>query len=121
VAGAEIAGGVRLADAMSETNAALEREGVALRAGDAAAADQARADYTRAYNRRSTWAWIVGTTVAAAMMDAYVDAHLLQFDADFGPDPKLFDEDDAARSRASGGATDVKVGFRLTFQGPAGR
>jgi hypothetical protein len=26
------------------------------------------------------------------MMDAYVDAHFLQFDADFGPDPELPDD-----------------------------
>ncbi len=120
VAGAEVAAGIQLADAFSDTEAALDRERAALAAGDEAAADLARAQYERAFNRRATWAWLAATAVALAMLDAYVDAHLLQFDADFGPDPKLFDEDDASL-RVPGGAPDVRMGLRLQFQGPSGR
>jgi hypothetical protein len=53
-----------------------------------------------------------------------VDAHLLQFDADFGPDPQLFDDDDdrdAAKERVPGGAPEVRAGLRYHFQGPRGR
>lgn len=121
VTGAEVTAGIRLVDAMRDTDAALERERAALAAGDEAAADRARAEYLAAFDRRATWAWIAGAAVALAMLDAYVDAHLLQFDADFGPDPKLFDDGEPAGGRSSGGAPDLRVGLRLTFQGPPGR
>ena len=90
--------------------------------GDDIAAAAARDDYDRAFSQRSNWAWLVGTGIALSMLDAYVDAHLLQFDADFGPEPKLHDEDDApATGRVGGGGSDLRVGLRLHFQGPTGR
>jgi hypothetical protein len=123
VAGAEVGAGLQLADAFRDTDRALDRERAALALGDEAAADAARADYDRAFARRSTWAWVMATAVGLAMLDAYVDAHLLQFDADFGPDPGLFDDDDdedATGSRVRGDAPDLRVGLCLRFQGPAG-
>ncbi|MEO6461668.1 MAG: DUF5683 domain-containing protein [Candidatus Eisenbacteria bacterium] len=112
VAGGEVAAGIQLAGALRDTDDAIDRERAALAAGDEATAGLARADYDRAFDRRATWAWVTATAVALAMLDAYVDAHLLQFDADFGPDPKLFDEEDAS---------EVRVGLRFQFQGPTGR
>jgi hypothetical protein len=119
VAGAEIGAGVRLAGAIAETDDALDRERAAVASGDEGAAVIARADYDRAFEHRARWAWIVGTAVAVSMLDAYVDAHLLQFDADFGPEPKLIDGDDAAEGRGGGaGTSGVRLGLRIQFQGP---
>ena len=123
VAGAEVAAGVRLADAFGETRDALARRDEALARGDEEAAAAAGADYDRAFESRSAWAWVVVTAVALSMLDAYVDAHLLQFDADFGPDPRLFDDDEGAGAglRRPGDGPDVRVGFLVRFQGPTGR
>jgi hypothetical protein len=121
VAGGEVAAGLTLLDAHRETNDALERQRQALAAGDEVAAATAGDDYDRAFDRRATWAWIAATAVALSMLDAYVDAHLSQFDADFGPEPKLFEDDDTTGAHAPGGAADLRVGLRLSFQGPTGR
>jgi hypothetical protein len=103
--------GVRLVRAWQDVNDASGREDRALRAGDDAAAAAARADYDRAYARRTTAGWILGAAVALSMLDAYVDAHLIQFDADFGPDPAL--PDDA--SSALPGSPGARVSLRLSF------
>jgi len=116
VAGGEVAAGLTLLDAHRETNDAFERQRQALAAGETAAAAAAGEEYERAFNRRATWAWIAATAVALSMLDAYVDAHLIQFDADFGPEPRLFEDDDTTGERA-----DLRVGLRLSFQGPTGR
>ena len=58
------------------------------------------------------------TTLALSMLDAYVDAHLLQFDADFGPDPEPLSDLEAATGRSHGGTSDLRAGVRLTFTGP---
>jgi hypothetical protein len=118
VAGAEVAAGVQLVDAHNDTQDALDRQEAAIAAGDEAQAALAGAEYDTAFERRATWAWVTATAVALAMLDAYVDAHLLQFDADFGPNPGIDDEDDA-ESRV-GGVPGVKVGLRLAFSGPRG-
>ena len=97
---------------------ALARRDAAEVALDDEAVAQATADYDAAYNRRSTWAWILGTTLALSMLDAYVDAHLLQFDADFGPDPEPLSDLDAAVGRSHSGFPDLRAGIRLTFTGP---
>ena len=55
---------------------------------------------------------ILAAMVGASMLDAYIDAHFEQFDADFGPDPRLPDED------ATGGGGDLYVGLRFAFRGP---
>jgi len=96
---------------------ALARRDAAEAALDPAAAAQASADYDEAYNRRTTWAWILGTTLALSMLDAYVDAHLLQFDADFGPDPEPLSDLEAAVGRR-GGRPDLRAGVHLNFTGP---
>ena len=107
--------GVRVVRAWKDVDDASAREDRALRAGDAVAAAEARADYDRAYNRRATAGWILGAAVALSMLDAYVDAHLIQFDADFGPDPSL--PDDA--SGALPGPTGARVALCLSFTGPS--
>ncbi len=114
----ELGAGWATLSAHQDANDALARLDAANAALDDQAAAQATADYDAAYNRRSTWAWILGTTLALSMLDAYVDAHLLQFDADFGPDPEPLSDLDAATGRTLGGRPDLRVGVRLNFTGP---
>jgi len=101
--GLEGAIGYKLVDAWKDVTAASEREDDALAHGDEAAAAAARADYEDAYNRRATAAWFLAGAVILSMVDAYVDAHLIQFDADFGPDPSL-PEDASSATPGSPGA-----------------
>jgi len=101
--GLEGAIGYKLVDAWKDVTAASEREDEALAHGDEAAAAAARADYEDAYNRRATAAWFLAGAVILSMVDAYVDAHLIQFDADFGPDPSL-PEDASSATPGSPGA-----------------
>ena len=51
--------------------------------------------------------------VIVSMVDAYVDAHLIQFDADFGPDPGLGPDTNAPPK-----ASNVRLGLRTSFTGP---
>ena len=104
--------GVRLVRAWRDVNDASRREDQALRMGDQEAADAARADYDRAYNRRAAAGWIVGIAVVLSMVDAYVDAHLIQFDADFGPDPALPDDTSGAAVPATSGP---RLSLRYSF------
>jgi hypothetical protein len=109
--------GVALAkviQAGNDADDALARESDALAHGDAAGADAARADYDAAFNRRTTAGWVLGLSVVLSMVDAYVDAHLLQFDADFGPDPAL--PDDATGIRT--GSYETRASLRWSFTGP---
>ena len=121
VAGGEVAVGLQLLDAHEDTEDALDRQSAAIAAGDDAAAALAGAEYDAAFERRATWAWVTALAIALSMADAYVDAHLLQFDADFGPDPGIIDDEDDAQGRVGRGGADLRVGFRLAFQGPRGR
>jgi hypothetical protein len=105
---------VRLVRADQDVNDALARETEALAHGDEAGAEAARADYDAAFNRRATAGWVLGIAVVLSMMDAYVDAHMLQFDADFGPDPAL--PDDVTGFRA--GAPEARASLRWSFTGP---
>jgi len=116
---AELGAGYMTLDAHNEAEDALERKAAADAALDPVAAARAQADYDAAYNRRTTWAWILGTTIVLSMVDAYVDAHLLQFDADFGPDPEPLGDGGEAVGAPSG-APVVRAGFRLAFTGPRG-
>jgi len=100
--GLEGAIGYKLVDAWKDVEAAAAREDDALSHGDQAAADAARADYEEAYNRRATAAWFLAGAVILSMVDAYVDAHLIQFDADFGPDPSLPEDASSATPGSSG-------------------
>jgi hypothetical protein len=104
--------GVRLVRAWRDVDAAARREDEAFAIGDEAAAAAARADYDRAYNRRSTAGWILGAAVALSMLDAYVDAHLIQFDADFGSDPALPDD---ASGAALPGTPGPRLSLRLSY------
>jgi hypothetical protein len=109
--GAEGFCGYKVVEAWQDVNDASAREDAALRAGDQAGADAARADYEEAYNRRATAGWILAGTIVLSMLDAYVDAHLIQFDADFGPDPSL--PDDA--SSATPGSAGARVALCWSF------
>ena len=104
----------RVISAGNDVDAALAREDEALARGDAAAAEAARADYDEAFNRRTTAGWVLGLSVVLSMVDAYVDAHLLQFDVDFGPDPAL--PDDATGIRT--GSFEPRASLRWSFTGP---
>ncbi len=105
-------------DANRDAEDALERQREAEAAFDDAAAAQAAADYDEAYSRRGTWAWVLGLSLALSMLDAYVDAHLMQFDADFGPDPEPLSDLGAAAGRDHSGFPGMRAGIRMTFTGP---
>ena len=107
----EGAAGYAMVDAWKDVDAAARREDEALASGDTEAAAKARADYESAYTRRSTAGWILGTIIALSMLDAYVDAHLIQFDADFGPDPSLPDDASSAIPGSPGARLSLSVKF----------
>jgi len=92
VAGAETFAGVRFFRAWSDVRAADQEVERALRQGDATGAALAQGESDRAFVRRANAGWVLGIAAALSMMDAYVDAHFIQFDADFGPDPELPDD-----------------------------
>lgn len=80
----------------------LEREvAEARRIGDPAL----EADRVNAYNARldalTGRQWWLGAMVAYAMLDAYIDAHFRNFDADFDYDPALPGGEPSARVRLS--------------------
>jgi hypothetical protein len=104
----------RVVSAGRDVDDALARESNALAEGDEAAAAAARADYDAAFNRRAAAGWVLGIGIVLSMVDAYVDAHLLQFDADFGPDPAL--PDDATGIRT--GSYQTRASLRWSFTGP---
>ena len=104
----------RVIAAGNDVDAALASENEALAQGDAAAAEAARADYDAAFNRRTTAGWVLGLSVVLSMVDAYVDAHLLQFDADFGPDPALPNDVIGIRT----GSFEPRASLRWSFTGP---
>ena len=108
---AEGAAAYAMIDAWKDVDAASQREDEALANGDAAGAAKARAEYENAYTRRSNAGWILGAIVALSMLDAYVDAHMIQFDADFGPDPAL--PDDA--SSATLGSPEARLSLCVKF------
>jgi hypothetical protein len=102
---------VAMIDAWKDVDAASQREDEALASGDAAGAAKARAEYESAYTRRSNAGWILGGIIALSMLDAYVDAHMIQFDADFGPDPALPDDASSATTGSPGARLSVCVKF----------
>ena len=97
-AGVEGWAGSRFLKAWSDVKSADRRTAQALAAGDADGAALAQADYDVAFQRRANAGWLFTVAAVMSMMDAYVDAHFLQFDADFGPDPALPDDGKGASS-----------------------
>ena len=63
-------------------NEAIDRLALAT---DDAAANAAEADRIDHYTRKINWIWWTAAAHLLQMADAYVDAHLLNFDAEFGP------------------------------------
>lgn len=47
--------------------------------------DAAEADELTHYNKKIDWIWWTAAAHLLQMADAYVDAHFLNFDAEFGP------------------------------------
>ena len=111
IAGVEGFTAYKLVDAWKDVDDASQREDEALRAGNEIAAAAARADYEDAYTRRATAGWLLVAEVALSMLDAYVDAHLIQFDADFGPDPSLPDDASSALPGSPGARVSLNVSF----------
>jgi hypothetical protein len=113
VAGGEGWAGARFLKAWSDVRAADRRTADALARGDQAGATLAQADYERAFQRRASAGWLFGVAAVLSMMDAYVDAHFLQFDADFGPDPALPPDDGTGSSSLRTTDTPVRVAVRF--------
>jgi hypothetical protein len=57
--------------------------------GDEAAFDAAINAYNDRLSQSISRRWLLGATIAYAMVDAYVDAHFRNFKVEFGPDPAL--------------------------------
>lgn len=70
----------------------LKRENEAIDRQNAATDDAellaAQADELDHYNRKINWIWWTAAAHLLQMADAYVDAHLINFDAEFGPDDR---------------------------------
>lgn len=69
-------------------NDAIDRQNAAV---DQAEYDAALADETNHYNRKIDWIWWTAAAHLLQMADAYVDAHFINFDAEFGPDDRRSD------------------------------
>jgi hypothetical protein len=113
-AGAEGFAGARFVNAWSDVNAANRKVDAALRMGDADGALAAQAEADQAFTRRANAGWILGIAAALSMMDAYIDAHFIQFDADFGPDPELPDDSTGPGSMRVG-APSLRVAVRVSL------
>ncbi len=79
---------------LSLENDAIDRQAAAL---DLAEFDAAVADETNHYNRKIDWIWWTAAAHLLQMADAYVDAHFINFDAEFGPDDRRSDTRGALR------------------------
>ncbi len=103
-------------DATDRANAAAARADAAGKAGDTAAQDMWGEAYTRYvadsdshYNTKINFIWWGLAAHALNMLDAYVAANLVTFDADFGPG------DDAAAPAAPRGAPRAALALRVRF------
>ena len=100
VAGAELTLIARLVD----DTRALDRLEEDIRIAQGRLDDEAEARAVDAYNarldRRTARAWLLGGLLAYALTDAYVDAHLRNFDVEFGPDPAAESPDGSVRVSA---------------------
>lgn len=70
---------------------------------------QATLDENTHRNRKISYIWFGVAAHLLSMADAYVDAHLASFDADFGPPETAVDVGEAPR---------VTLAYRVRFQGP---
>ena len=90
-------------------NDAIDRQGAVL-AGGGDITDpayvQASLDQETHRNRKISWIWFGIAAHLLSMMDAYVDAHLASFEADFGPPESAVD---------LGGAPRLTLAFRTRF------
>jgi hypothetical protein len=85
-------------------NQAIDRQVAAI--PDSPEYDTAVADELTHYNRKVNWIWWTAAAHLLQMADAYVDAHFLNFDAEFGP----------AEARSdSRGARRVTLSLRIRF------
>ena len=79
---------------LKRENDAIDRQDAVLAAGgDVTSSDyiQAVLDQDTHRNRKINWIWWGVAAHLLSMMDAYVDAHLASFDADFGPPESAVD------------------------------
>jgi hypothetical protein len=90
-------------------NQAIDRQDAILAGGgditDPAYID-ASLDLETHRNRKISWIWFGIAAHLLSMMDAYVDAHLASFDADFGPPPSALNPGERPR---------FTVAFRTRF------
>ena len=83
---------------LSLENDAIDRQAAAL---DQAEFEAAVADETYHYNRKIDWIWWTAAAHLLQMADAYVDAHFINFDTEFGPDDRRSDTRGGLRLRLS--------------------
>jgi hypothetical protein len=93
---------------LSLQNDAKQRAVDAAASGDLAAAATAELEADAHRNRKIDWIWWTLAAHLLSMADAYVDAHLSTFDADFGREESLLPP------RPGAGPT-VSLAFRVRF------
>jgi hypothetical protein len=91
---------VKALQELKRENQALDRQGAIIESGgDVTDPDyvQAVLDQSTHRNRKISYIWFGVAAHLLSMMDAYVDAHLASFDADFGPPESAVDVGERAR------------------------
>jgi hypothetical protein len=91
---------VKALQELKRENQELDRQGAILESGgDVTDPDyvQAVLDQSTHRNRKISYIWFGVAAHLLSMMDAYVDAHLASFDADFGPPESAVDVGERAR------------------------
>jgi hypothetical protein len=83
----------RIFDELGKQNDAIDRLNTSIPGSPEY--DQALADEALHNNKKIDWIWWTAAAHLLQMADAYVDAHFINFDADFGP------KDERASSRAT--------------------
>ena len=76
----------RIFDELGKQNDAIDRKNAA--EPGSPEYDAAYADEQLHYNKKIDWIWWTAAAHLLQMADAYVDAHFINFDADFGPDDR---------------------------------
>lgn len=101
VAGLEIDLGRKVADDLRGLDRIEERIAAARRDQDEAGEAALVNDYNARLDQLTRRQWWLGAAVAYALLDAYIDAHFRNFDAEFKYDPALPGGVPAARVRLS--------------------